>query len=196
MDDEQIRQAVFDAKEALVAKCLPTDTTFLDRGEGTYAGALTIEYVRRGLAEHGIPTSDRSVFIDGVPFEVDLIVPRNTTPPEHGILYQAENVVAALEVRHAGVFVRGGTDHIRAYFERIQVRCPGIWCAYVTLTEGQGYKWKVTSDNLRFPAYTLFWRGTLSGKPQYTSTGDWVRFVNDLKERLSGVPSPQTAGVP
>lgn len=174
-EEEHILQAILAGRDAFGTEC-----------PRKYIGALTIEYIRRSLVDHGIPTSPRDVFIKGVSVEIDMIVPREGAIPENGILYKGEDVLAAIEVKNHGVFGKGSSscEGLRRSFREIQSVCPRIWCAYVTLSERESLKNKITTENLSFPAYTLFWDPTRK-TPRYEPTGHWTLFVDELK-RLTG----------
>jgi hypothetical protein len=117
--------------------------------------------------------------------EIDMIVPRSGTIPENGILYKGEDVLAAIEVKNHGVFGKGSSscDGLRQSFHEIQRAYPKIWCAYVTLSERESYTNKITTENLGFPAFTLFWDPT-GKRPHYEPTGHWVLFVSELKKLI------------
>jgi|HubBroStandDraft_6_1064221.scaffolds.fasta_scaffold668781_2 hypothetical protein len=42
---------------------------------GKFAGAATVEILKQALADEGLPTSVRDVFIKGLPVEWDIVVP-------------------------------------------------------------------------------------------------------------------------
>jgi hypothetical protein len=182
-EEESILQAIQAAKGSFGPKC-----------PRKYIGALTIECIRRSLAEHGIRTSPRDVFITGVRMEIDMIVPRSRTIPENGVLYKGDDALAAIEVKNHGVFGKGSSscERLRQSFQEIQSKYPKIWCAYVTLSERESYKNKITTENLGFPAYTLFWDPT-GKRHHYESTGHWMLFVNELKKSTGSAISVSSA---
>ena len=168
--EEKIREAVFAAKEAFGVKC------------HKYTGALTVEFLRSAFAQYGIPTSHRDVFIKGVPVEIDIIIPKIAAVPAHGICYEADDVLAAIEVKSSGTFNKTTGENLRSCFNQIRGRSPSIWCAYVTLMERENFIHKITSDNLGFPAYTLFWHTESKRNPQYAATGDWTGLITELQK--------------
>ncbi|HLI62333.1 MAG TPA: hypothetical protein VKV05_02955 [Terriglobales bacterium] len=169
-DDQQLLDTIYAVKKSFGTKC------------HKYAGALTVECLRQAFAEHGIPTSQRDVFIKGVPVEIDLVVPKTTARPDYGICYEADDVLAALEVKSYGAFGQGAAERIRACFKEILRSNPSIWCAYVTLTERKNYKYAVNCSNLEFPAFTLFWHSGPEVNPQFSSTGQWAHLISELKK--------------
>jgi hypothetical protein len=142
-------------------------------------GALTAEAFRRCLAGENIPVSPRDVFIRGLPVELDLIVPKvGAPPPDHNVLYGAQDVAAVLEVKFNGVFDRKANDAIRSVFTQVRNLCGDVECIYVTVTESKSYKHAIVGEceRFQFPAYTLFW--TSGGGIYEENSGAWVQFVS------------------
>jgi hypothetical protein len=69
MDGEHIMVMARETKAAFGAKC------------SEFAGAVAVQILRDALAEQGIPTSPRDVFVRGIPLEIDLVVPRPGRQP-------------------------------------------------------------------------------------------------------------------
>jgi len=168
MDDITLRDQINRAKAGFGVKC------------SKYAGAITVEFIRLALREHGISASPRDVFIKGVPIEIDLLVPRAGTSPENGILYRPEDVFIALEIKNSGAFGEETSRRIKKNFMTIQQHGEQIDCFYVTLAEREGYKWAITEGNLGFPAYTLFWYSGSGKNRRYEPSGDWQRLICDI----------------
>jgi len=168
MDDTTLRDQINRAKEDFGIKC------------PKYTGAITVEFIRLALSEHGISTSSRDVFIKGVPIEIDLLIPRAGTSPENGILYRPEDVLIALEIKNRGAFGEGAVTKIKKNFMTIRQHNKQIRCFYVTLAERKGYKWAITEDNFGFPAYTLFWYSGSGKNRRYEPSGDWQRLICDI----------------
>jgi hypothetical protein len=65
---------------------------------GKFAGAATVEIIKKALANEALPASVRDVFIQGLPVEWDLVVPRPSAQPSlNGLLYEPGDVACALE---------------------------------------------------------------------------------------------------
>jgi hypothetical protein len=170
MDENDLLRRVTAAKAEFCMKC------------SKYAGAVTAEVLREVLRWHGIATSARDVFVEQIPVEIDLVVPKLNAVPRDGMLYRAEDALAALEVKKAGAFGEATIRKTRATFELIRGRNPRIQCAYVTLTERRGYKWAVTEANLGFPVYTFFWyRGSSEKNRRYEASGDFGKLLKCLQ---------------
>ncbi|HEY3417764.1 MAG TPA: hypothetical protein VGM23_12845 [Armatimonadota bacterium] len=150
-----------------------------------FSCAVTVEAVRRGLADHGIATSAKGAFIAGVSVEFDLLIPKAGAMPEYGMLYYPDEVLAALKVGCMGAQRRSSCADLKTNFQRVRSRNPEIFCAYVTLTERLGYKDQVTTENLGWPAYTLFYHSGAGNNLLLTSTGDWERLVRALQNLSS-----------
>ncbi len=170
IDEHELLGRVMAAKAVFGVKCKK------------YAGAVTIETLKDVLQHHGIQTSARDVFIEGIPIEIDLLVPKTGTVARHGILYCPEDVLAVFEVKNSGAFDKDTAVRTAKAFGLICARNPQTHCAYVTLTERRGYKYAVTEENLKYPAYTLFWyTGSSDKNRRYEATSDFARLLKSLR---------------
>ena len=167
LEDWEIIEKIENAKKQFGAKC------------NKYVGAVAIEYIRLGLKQNDIPVSQRNVFIEGVPIEIDLLIPGKNVIPKNGILFEPDDVLAVLEIKNSGAFGENTIKKVKRDFEIITNKNPKIRCYYVTLMERRGYKWTVTEENLGNHVYTLFWYFGL--KERIESTGDWEKLINDIK---------------
>jgi hypothetical protein len=170
MNEHELLELVNAAKKNFGAKC------------SKHSGAVTVELIRHALKKHGIETSSRDVYIKGVPIEIDFLVVKLGVVPEHGLIYQPEDVLAAFEIKNSGTFGEKAVGSIKRCFSLIKQSNPKIYCAYVTIAERQSYKWAVREENLGSPAYTLFWHSGSDKKIRHEPTGDWQRLVNDLQK--------------
>ncbi len=143
-----------------------------------FSGALTIELIRKRLKERGIPVSPRDMFIQGLPLEIDLIIPKRSSRLVHNVLYRPEDVAAVLEIKYRGSFGSDALERTRANFQRIRQFSRQIQCFYVAVIETRGYKWAVYRKNLGFPAYTLYWWSNKS--KVYAESKDWDKLVSRL----------------
>jgi hypothetical protein len=171
MTGEEIATLAWDASEAF-GKC------------GKFAGAATVEIVKQALADEGLSTSVRDVFIRGLPVEWDLIVPRPLAQPSlNGLIYEPADVACALEIKLSGLHGKEDAPRINYNFER--AKALGVSCAYVTLGERQSYRHKASEENLSFSIFTITWHTSNT----LTDTGDWVRLLTFLRGRISAVSS-------
>jgi len=145
-----------------------------------FTGALVIEILRRAFQECGIETSRPNVYLKGLPFEVDLVILRRHANVEFEILYSPADVLAVLEIKTSGIFNKEESPRIRSVFEAIKAINPSIFCAYVTISERQSYKYKATEEKLGFPVYTLAWHHGSDDSREYESTGDFSRLLAQL----------------
>jgi hypothetical protein len=149
---------------------------------GKFAGAATVEILKQTLADEGIPSSVRDVFIKGLPIEWDLVVPlRLAKPSLNGLIYEPAEVACALEIKLSGLHGQEDAPRMSYNFER--AKALGVHCAYVTLGERKSYRHRATEENLNFPIFTLTWHTATT----LTDTGDWRRLLAFLRERLSAV---------
>jgi len=147
---------------------------------GKFAGAAAVEIMKQALAEEGISTSVRDVFIQGLPVEIDIIVPyARVEPLLNGLLYQPMHVACALEIKLSGLHSKGDVPSLTRKFER--AKALGVHSAYVTFGERQSYRHKASEEILRFPCFTLTWHT----KNTLTDTGDWPRFLTHIRQCLS-----------
>ncbi len=146
-----------------------------------YAGALTIELIRRALMKIGIRVSRRDVFIQGVPLEIDFLVPGPHARLSNGLVYRPEDVLAIVEVKNAGSFGKPTIETIRQNFTVIRKANRRIRCCYLTVAERRGFRWAVTSRNSGGNAYTMFWHHGSGKNLAYDPSGDWDRFVADMR---------------
>jgi hypothetical protein len=169
MTGEQVVTRAWDACEAF-GKC------------GKFAGAATVEIVKQALAEEGLPTSVRDVFIKGLPIEWDLIAPLPMAEPSlNGLLYEPAHVSCALEIKLSGLHGKEDAPRIAYNFER--AKAVGVACAYVTLGERKSYRHRASEANLSFPIFTITWHTANT----LTDTGDWERLLAFLRRPLSAV---------
>jgi hypothetical protein len=170
MDAKQILDRVREAKDGFGAKW-----------PKKYSGAVTVEVIGEALRDAGYNVSPRDSFIRGIPIEVDLLVVRPGVEPQFGCLYEPSDVLVAIEIKNSGSFTKSCIETTRNNFKKITKANAEIRCCYVTLTERETYKWRVTNDNLGHPyrAFTIFWhRG--SKNIDYQDTGDWQKFLDKL----------------
>ncbi len=169
MDDKQLLDALITAKDAFGVKC------------SKHYGAVAVECIRSAFIEQGLSPSSRDVFIKKVPVEVDLIIPRRDAAPDYGMVYSAQDVFVAFEIKASGAYGEATRKHTGRAFQLISRQNPQTRCAYVAVAERANYRWAVGEENLGFPAYTLFFhKGSPKELDDYESTGDWQRLMKDI----------------
>jgi hypothetical protein len=171
MNEIELLNAINEAKDEFAKSC--------DRGCGKYSGALTVQLIKQALNRHGIQTSERDVFIRGVPIEVDLLIPRNGVVPKYGILYEPEDVLLVFELKNKGVMCTADLERIANIFQKVRTANPDIRCIYLTLSEW--IKWKEgVKDGDGFKAFALFW----SHGSNFDSTGMWQQALDYIKNTV------------
>jgi hypothetical protein len=169
MKDTKILEGIEAAKGQFGCKC------------GKYSGALTVELAKSRLQLEGIRVSLRDVFIRGVPIEIDLIIPKKRAWKGEQLSYEPCDVLAVVEIKNAGSFGDSTIQRVRRNFTRIKAMNPEIWCCYLTLSERRGFRWAVTNENCGGEAYTMFWHSESGKKRLQESTGDWDRFLKEIR---------------
>ena len=99
-----------------------------------YNGALAVEVLKQALAEEGIATSRRDSYMRSLDIEWDLLVLRACAKPAFNLLYEADQVKVAVEVKLSGV-VGKTIDITRSNFET--ARGVGVKCCYVSFCDHQ-----------------------------------------------------------
>jgi hypothetical protein len=142
-----------------------------------FEGHLAVEILKRALADEGIATSSRDVFIEGLPVEWDLLVPHaGASPSFNGLLYKPTQAKVAIEVKLSGLCGSKvkALSAIRGNFEL--ARRAGVHCAYVAFCDHESGC--ATDGNLGFPCFNLTW----SHKPRpREDSGDWPRLLEFLR---------------
>jgi hypothetical protein len=144
MNQQQLKSLIYQEKHNFGIKCKK------------FSGSLTVELIRQTLLENNLEVSQRDVFIRGIDVEIDLLIAKRGVIPIYRLYYNAEDVLAVIEIKAMGSFGESTITKTRDNFSKI-TQNNNIYCAYVTLTERKGFKWAVTTEKLGFPAFTLFW---------------------------------------
>jgi len=146
-----------------------------------FSGAVCVNLLKEVMSENGICTSEKDVFIQDVPVEVDLLIIRPGTKPLHGLLWNPDDVIAAFEVKKSGTISEKGTVKTNSDFGRIRTYHPHIKLFFITFSEIRS---KVAAIKRSDESFTFFIRR--NGK--YSDTGDYERFlsvISDLKKDYS-----------
>ena len=166
MDADELVRRARDAKESFGIKC------------GKFAGAVTVEILKEALAIEGIPTSQRDVFIRGIPVEIDLVIPREGQRPRWGLVYDPSQVAAVLEVKNSGSFgpktLATTTRHFALFREA------NVAYAYVTFEERRRYKWAATTQRDGPPCFTLAWHS--ANRKTIEVTTEWADVLTFLRQ--------------
>jgi len=151
-----------------------------------FGGALAVEIVRDALIAEGFNVSRRDVYIKGIPIEIDLLIARQGVTPDRGILFYKDEVLVALEIKSRGTFGEASIRSIAGNFSAIREASKGIHCIYLTISERKSYKFRATKGNINAPVYTLFWHSGPEDNLKLESTGDWDRFIAELRQIKNG----------
>ncbi len=174
MNGEQVVRQARERKAAFGVKCRK------------FSGAVSVEILKAALTDEGIRTSPRDVFVRGIPIEIDLVIPGEGQQPVLGLLYEPQQVAAALEVKNSGSFGESTLGKVRHDFSRF--REAGIPCAYVTLEERRGFRLAASSDTVGFPCFTLAWHRKAGGPIEPKE--DWSELIRFLREHTGAQYAP------
>ena len=168
MEEDVIRNEVEEAETSFGIK------------SNKFSGALMIEVLKSHLEKAGFSASNRDVFIKGVKSEIDLLVIRKDAIPQYDLIYNPNDVIAAFEVKRSGSYGEQEVYKIKNTFDRIREKNSNIFCCYITFKERKNYKYKITSEKLRYEAYTLFFYEK-EGEGLKNNEGEWDKFIEKLK---------------
>ena len=156
-----------------------------------FVGAVAIEILKEEFVKLKLNMSNRDVFIEGVPNELDLLVAKPGRDPEKCLVYQPDDVLAVLEIRFRGSYGRdrkGRTpaEKLKTVFDSVYKANNVIQCFYVTISENSRHKYRMTEENLRHNCFELFTRDTdletALEKRILTPTGDWRKLTQTLEK--------------
>ncbi|WP_156897879.1 hypothetical protein [Caloramator sp. ALD01] len=129
--------------------------------------------------------SQPNAFIEGCSTEFDLlIVKKGSKPIYYSNCYKSDDVFAALEVKHKGIFSVSDAQKIKDNFDRAKNLFPHINFIYVTISERASVKnpasinyFDVTLKTLNpYPAYCFYDNATKTIRKK-----DWDDFIRQLK---------------
>lgn len=146
-----------------------------------FTGALTVELLKRYFADKGITTSAQNVYIEGIPIEIDLLIPKKDANPIYGLLYKPEDVRVVFEIKSSGSYGKQTINRIKKSFGDIKKGNKYIKCAYITLKERKGYLHSINDNNIENPAFTLFYYNN-NEKTPIANNNDWERLERFLED--------------
>lgn len=162
-----------------ILKSLKSSEKALGFPSRQFSGAVCVSLLKELLSEKGIATSEKDVFIKDVPIEFDLLIVKPNSKPLHGLLWNPEDVIAALEVKKSGTISEEGTAKTNSDFGRLRTYHPHIKLFFVTFSEIRS---KVATIKRSDESFTFFIRR--NGK--YSATGDYERFLSVISELKQG----------
>jgi hypothetical protein len=123
-----------------------------------FVGAITIELLRKELVKQGLNVSNRNVFIEGVPNELDLVIAKAGVEPEYYLMFYPNDVLAVLEIKFRGSFGKKVAGRLKNVFDSIKKMNKKIKCCYVALSEKKTYPHRITSEKLGYDCFELLTR--------------------------------------
>jgi hypothetical protein len=155
-----------------------------------FYGAVTVELLRQALLHAGIMTSNRDVYVRGLPFEVDLLALHGSgsgsaQPFFNGLLYEPSQVAAVIEVKLSGLIdVAKSLPKLRRNFDLAAKA--GVACCYVCIADRRSAI--VTGQALGFPSFTLAHAVGYGRRIRYEDTSSWEGLLRFLREASSVAP--------
>ena len=151
-----------------------------------FIGALTTELIRTELLKHGFNVSNRDVFIEGIPNELDLLIVKADKNPKENLLYSLDDILVVFEIKFRGTYRENQKNSIKRIFDNGKRKNENIECFYITISENIKYRHRVTSENLGYDCFELLTREsgleTALKKKLLKTTGDWDRLLNRLHD--------------
>lgn len=152
-----------------------------------FTGALTIEIIRNHLIQVGLPVSSRDIYIRGYSSEFDLAVVKDNVEPVYGILYEPEDVAAIIEIKYSGVYSKDVPETVKRLFDGVRRRNTHIVCVYLSVCENPFFKYRIMSNTLGHPAFTLCW---VNRSNEILTIGDpFDSFAETLRNALQQLPA-------
>ena len=150
-----------------------------------FVGALTTELVRKELLKLGFNVSNRDVFIEGIPYELDLLVIKSGKQPKENMVYHPDDVLAVLEIKFRGSYGRGSIDKVGRVFDSIKSANKKLECFYISVSENKNYKYRVTRENLGYDCFELLTRESnlesALRRGCIRRTRDWQKLLSKLR---------------
>lgn len=153
-----------------------------------FVGAITTEIIRKELVKEGSNVSNRDVFIEGLPHELDLLVLKKGAKPTENLFYKPEQVLAVLEIKFRGAYSKEGIEKVGETFNAVRKINKKIKCFYIMFSENIRYKYFILEKKLGDQSFLLLKReSSLENaikRGRINSTGDWGRLIVFLKNQI------------
>ena len=150
-----------------------------------FIGAITTELIRNELISEKLNISNRDVFIESVPYEIDLLVLKKGSKPLENIVYRANDVLVAFEIKFRGAYSREAISNVQRTFKHIKDVNKNIKCIYLMFSENVNYKYWTEEKKLGDRSFLLLERSTglesAMKRNILKSTGDWNKFIEFIK---------------
>ncbi len=150
-----------------------------------FVGAITTEILRKELIKEGLNISNRDVFIEGLPHELDLLVLKKGAKPIENLFYTSEQVLAVLEIKFRGAYSKSAIEHVKETFDFVKKINKRIKCLYIMFSENTRCRHFKLEKKLGDRSFLLLRRKTslenAMKKGEIYPTGDWSRLIIFLK---------------
>jgi hypothetical protein len=170
-----------------ILKLVDTYCDNLDVTWNKFKGDVVCRIIQQFIGSHLSATNKKVVgpntYIDGFPYEFDLLVlDRSAEPRELTSSYQPQNVHCVVEVKKGGVYSQAQPKKIAEIFNAVVSRYAHIKCVYLTVGEVYTVA-RSASKNLynisktELGRHGFFALRNLRGKKQLIP-GEWSKFID------------------
>ena len=160
------------------------ETTKCDK----FVGASTIELIRNKLLSLALNVSNRDIFIQGVPHELDLLIAKNDVKPIENVLYLPPDVLVVFEIKFRGCYGKPSLNNVKEVFDSVKKVNDKIECFYATVSENSRYKYRATYEKLGYECFELLTRETNLERAlsmnSIRTTGDWQKLLSRLSAHI------------
>jgi hypothetical protein len=175
------------AEQEQILQLVDTYCDNLDVTWNKFKGDVVCRIIQQFIGRHLSATNNKIVgpnaYIDGFPYEFDLLViDKSAEPRELTSSYQAQNVRCVIEVKKGGVYSPAQPKKIAGIFNAVVSRYSHMKCGYLTVEEVYTVA-RSTSMNFyniskrELGRHGFFALRDLRGKKQIIP-GEWVKFIN------------------
>jgi len=152
----------------------------LDVRWNKYKGDVVCRIVQRFIGNHLSVVVGPNAYIDGFPYEFDLLVVDNDSPRDLTLSYQPQNVRDAIEVKKGGIYSQSQLAKTKKMFDDVVSKCPHIKCAYFAVEEVQTVVKKNSINFYVLSKTTLGSHGFFALRDLRRKgliVGDWAKFI-------------------
>ncbi len=98
-----------------------------------FIGALTTELIRTELLKQRFNVSNRDVFIEGIPNELDLLIVQAGKNLKEKIFYSPDDILVVFEIKFRGAYGEKQKNSIKEIFDNIKRKNENIECIINTI---------------------------------------------------------------
>jgi len=177
-----------DAEQRKILNLVDAHCKNLDVKWNKFKGDVVCRIVKKFVESHlpsGLKVRGPNVYLDGFPYEFDLLVAdANAKPKEFTSSFDPHSVSCVIEVKKGGVYSPNQPKLISGIFNEVTSRYRGIRCAYLTVEEVYTTRkpssknfFKICKDELAHHGHGFFALRDLRGERQLIQS-EWEKFLN------------------